>query len=44
MSPLWNHRWPTGRDTPTTAAASEGNKPLAISTQNAASTLRWNFG
>src|SRR5690349_19328655 len=41
---LWNHRCPTGCDTPTTAAASIGNSPLAISTQNAASTWRWNFG
>lgn len=45
MPPPWrNHRPPTDCDTPTARAASSGNKPFAISSQNATSNSRWNFG
>jgi hypothetical protein len=41
MPPPWrNQRPPTACDTPTTAAASSGNSPFAISIQNERSTSR----
>lgn len=38
---LWYHRCPTGCDAPTATAASGGNTPLAILTQNSRCTSRW---